>query len=602
MKKFLTFALFAMLCGATITSCKDKDEIAPETEKPEPAGKEDLNVDLSMVSEPTACVGTVPDAIRKHFTNIEGGVSENTKVLIVNRENVSASQADIDKVEDAGGVIVFVEPDDHEFDVTGSCETLNSKYLLEDDELNINFGDGITSDHSKHEDHDGHELPSTNPDDLLPHIYSDEELAEAVHMFNPLAEWVNTQFIEMKARQTRAATRGDDDRTDITKNLEQQRISHTFYFKGETRLRCIWWEDYHVRGTGSVTNTYTIYKLYAFEGQEGSGDYYMVKCNSKIASNDMYKGRWKDIRIGIHIRQTGYFLKDVLFTHTPLDANNQPYSADVVMIPTDGAVSPTTTVNQTTYTSTKSFGINVGGKLKQSSGMDDGDPKSETSGEINVSFSWGWEDSEQQTLSDLDILEQSNGCVVGHTYKVRNTPKYQWSDLYGFTEGCNACKSTIQLNSSWVWYIKGTKDDTTDQILNIRSGYRCNYGAMSFTTTDVSLEEFNWSAHEEEVLQVTPPDRTTVGYVELENTFGDLSISDIEILDDKGNSVYQGKGTYSPKDKVKLALGKGKRSIQFKAGQNAASAKTYVLVAGPLTIEKGKTVNLKSAYDFKVKE
>ena len=63
-----------------------------------------------------------------------------------------------------------------------------------------------------------------------------------------------------------------------------------------------------------------------------------------------------------------------------------------------------------------------------------------------------------------------------------------------------------------------------------------------------------------------------------------------------------GKGSIAKNDAFLRYIPIGKYSVEFKMGPNAHSTKTYVLADEYLTIKRGETMSLNSAFDFEEKK
>lgn len=77
-------------------------------------------------------------------------------------------------------------------------------------------------------------------------------------------------------------------------------------------------ETDYIEGSGAINVSFDIYQVHCYEGQAGSGDYYIVNMSSSVSNNDMYKGRWSNRHGGTYVRICGFYGKAFAMECIPL--------------------------------------------------------------------------------------------------------------------------------------------------------------------------------------------------------------------------------------------------------------------------------------------
>lgn len=230
------------------------------------------------------------------------------------------------------------------------------------------------------------------------------------------------------------------------------------------------------------------YKPFLVTGSASNGLYYAVKANISVSNKDAYKGRWWNRHGGTYVRLTGYYLDNFIATFKPTaKIGDTEYD---VQFPVGCEPTPKTQSNDVHYTTGFEWGLDgtLEGGYSQEKG---GSAGAKLGGHFKYS------DSKSYDIHDVNIynnrdFEQSGGkkkYYVSYKLQLKNLPDYEWSQYRGFTEGCDACKSTVEFNTSWLWYIPGdfTKDNMPT--LSVQICGQPFYGAMSFITTKADLEK-----------------------------------------------------------------------------------------------------------------
>ena len=255
----------------------------------------------------------------------------------------------------------------------------------------------------------------------------------------------------------------------------------------------------NIKGEGSW-NIQLSYKPFLVTGGEAPGLYYAVKACVNIDNSKMYNKRWWNQHGGVYVRLTGYYLNNFVATFMPtakLADTEYPVEFPVNCEPT-----PKTQSESTRY--------DCGYKYGFSGGVHAGGSK-EKGPEAGVDFSGSFEYSESKSyeIHDINILNNRgtesrkkssndekksetedvvNVNYVSYKLQLNNLPEYKYSEYRGFTEGCNACKSTVEFNTCWLWHIPGDFSKDNMPTLSVKISGKPEYGAMSWISSGADLD------------------------------------------------------------------------------------------------------------------
>lgn len=248
-----------------------------------------------------------------------------------------------------------------------------------------------------------------------------------------------------------------------------------------------------IDGEGSW-NIQLSYKPFLVTGGEAPGLYYAVKACVNVDNSKMYKGRWENIHGGVHVRLTGYYLDNFVATFMPTaELADKEYPVE---FPVNCEPTPKTQSNSVNYECGYSYGfsggVHVGGSKEKG-----------PEGGVELSGSFSYSESKSYVIKDINILnnrgtvsratESSTDVVnvnyVSYKLQLKNLPEYKWSEDHGFTEGCDACKSTVEFNTCWLWHIPGNFSKDNMPTLSVQITGKPEYGAMSFYTTGADLDK-----------------------------------------------------------------------------------------------------------------
>ena len=275
-------------------------------------------------------------------------------------------------------------------------------------------------------------------------------------------------------------------------------VSSIYTAKHEVRQAALSDPD-SIEGEGSW-NIQLSYKPFLVTGGEAPGLYYAVKACVNIDNSKMYKGKWKNRHGGVLVRLTGYYLNNFEATFMPtakLADTEYPVEFPVNCEPTpktqNGAVN-----YECGYKYGFSGGVHVGGSdekgaeggVEFSGNFEYSESKSYVIKDINILNNRGTESrkksSNDEKKSETEDVVDVN--YVSYKLQLKNLPEYKWSEDCGFTGGCDACKSTVEFNTCWLWHIPGNFSKDNMPTLSVQITGKPEYGAMSFFTTEADLD------------------------------------------------------------------------------------------------------------------
>lgn len=569
-------ASFLLVCSPVlfITACSDDDDV--------PIPEENLIPDRGpMISDekidnPAVVLGDIPsdmkEALNTRLTHLQNAVDEETDVLFVSSSSLSTYNKEIVTVYENGGIIVVVQP-----------ETAVANDFFEQ------IGWIYELDETKKE------LYAFSRD----HQYILDEVCDEVTINEHLNEFVS--WVNKNLKPILLSPPGSGE-TAIDKLIAAQSITHTYSYSLETlEAQMKWSKPDSIKGDGNFTATYSIYPLYAFEGQPTTGDFYIVSAeytahNTKMCNKDPEKyplHKWEQPHGAFDCHLCGFFL-----TRFSVETNLLSEGKAVVgSFPTGYTPTPQTTQGSTTYSSGMSWnlGADVAVGTKNFSTIDG-----------SVTFKGGvtFSNSQTRTVSDVDIMNQSSDNQVIYSYKVNNLPTHVKGHV---SDPPLVSVANATLYSSWIWRVAETKD-RSDQAFYISTKPSLTYGSCHLYTSAADYHEsrfdINFSDKDVQRTKLTPPNRIPTGLLEINNTFEVAYMSEIVIKNEQGEVVYNsaGKGSISIGNAFLRYFPTGKYTVEFKAGNNHSSLKKYVLSKGYITIERGETLSLNSAFDFEEAE
>ncbi len=528
------------------------------------------------VDEPAVILGDIPsdmkEALSTRLTHLQNAVSEETDVLIVSSSALSSYNKEIVTVYENDGIIVIVQP---EINVVNDWfEQIGWEYELDETKK---------------------ELYAFSRN----HQYILDEASEKITINEHLdgfVSWVN------KSLKPHLLSPPGSGETAIDKLITAQTITHTYSYDLQIEeAHAIGSNPDVIWGDGDFTATYSIYPLYAFEGQPTTGDFYIVTAeytahNAKMCPKDPKDcplHKWNSKHGAFVCKLCGFFL-----TRFNVETNLLTDKDSAIgSFPAGYSPTPQTSQGATSYSSGMSWnlGADVAVGTKNFSTID---------GSVTIKGGVTFSNSQSRTISDVDIMNQSSDKMVKYEYKINNLPTHEDGHI---TDPPLVSVSNATLFSSWIWRVSTTTDGS-NQAFYISTKPTLTYGSCHLYTSAADYKEHRLDVKVEDAkvqkTKLTPPNRIPTGLLSITNNNTGEYISDVVIKNEKGEVEYNSSGKGSiPTDGAFLRyLPTGKYTIEFKMGSNTHSKKTYVLSDEYLTIVRGETLSLNSAFDFEEKK
>jgi len=188
----------------------------------------------------------------------------------------------------------------------------------------------------------------------------------------------------------------------------------------------------------------------------------------------MYQGRYTSRHGLVYCRICGFYLEKLTTTSEIITTSG--YSA---RFPSFGTPMPTTTVGQTSYSSGLSW--NLGGSLSGTIGS-----SMLLCGTISggVTFS----NTQDRSISDVDVLLNTSGSNVKYEYPFNNLP-YYWA--LKITDPPAISVNDAEFVQDWVWRVPESKDGET-RSFQIRNTISPQYGSCHFYSSASDYVRHHW--------------------------------------------------------------------------------------------------------------
>lgn len=570
-------ASFLLVCSPVLffTACSEDDDgpVTEDIETPEDRGP--IASD-ETVDNPAVVLGDIPsdmkEALNTRLTHFQNAVDEETDVLFVSSSTLSTYNKEIVTVYENGGIIVIVQPETAV--VNDWFEQIGWEYNLDETKKELY---AFSRDHQY----------------ILDEAYEETTINEHLDHF---VSWVNKNL-----KPVLLSPPGSGE-TAIDKLIAAQTITHTYSYNLRIEeAHAIWSNPDVIWGDGDFTATYSIYPLYAFQGQPTTGDFYIVTAEYTAHNTNMCPKKpedaplhmWNSKHGGFICKLCGFFLTRFNVETNLLTDQN----AAIGSFPTGYSPTPQTSQGSTSYSSGMSWnlGADVAVGTKNFSTID---------GSVTLKGGVTFSNSQSRTISDVDIMNQSSGNMVKYEYKVNNLPTHVKGHI---SDPPLVSVTNATLFSSWIWRVSETTDGS-NQAFYISTKPTLTYGSCHLYTSAADYEEHRLDVKVEDAkvqkTKLTPPNRIPTGLLSITNNNKGEYISDIVIKNEKGDVEYSssGKGSIAEDNAFLRYIPTGKYSIEFKIGPNTHSTKTYVLCDEYLTIKRGETLSLNSAFDFEEKK
>lgn len=631
--------LLALLCSILVISCEDDP---PGGGNEDPGSSHDANV--GVVFDGDAVIlgvsGEYAADITKAFETLiplkSASVDENTDLLVVPELSESFA-TEIETVYNNGGIVAVAAPsyanvkqwfESHKIPIWQIDERLNHALIYSFSDASHQCVVAYPDDEYFIVDKaDIQTMADKNDDDFFfKHLYDEEEIVEEEtefqggadfatsyveddynDMYTWLHPWItimNEDIRQIEEINSHLARASEPD--DVATTFRAYPYSQIFSFNGSKTIRkCTGSKPDEISGNGSISVSYDIYQIHCYEDQVGQGDYYLVTMTASVANRDMYRGVHRNLHGGVHVRWCGFYATSFEIECTPVDADGNELPADYVMFTTAGFPSPATTIGKTTYTTSTTTNLSLGGSVTAGGKKDKG---AYAEGTFNVSGGWVWSHSESRDIADTDISNNSAGNNVRYKLTFNNLPYYRWGAHFGIDEGnSQTYRSTSEIRASWVWYVPSAKDDDNELPINIRFKAKPSYGDMSWITSKVDLHTHEYSdmGNVETVINLENFIREKCGYLVINNNFSDdTAIKNIRIYratdTEKKDLLWESTETIVPGKDKKTSAFRIKDKYMIYLTTVDGREYEYSTYSDGVTLESCAGVNVYAATDFKL--
>lgn len=423
------------------------------------------------------------------------------------------------------------------------------KAMGDKDDPDFFYADCLKNDTTIVED-EGFENDGSGELDALKHYES--ENPDETSWADYLSPWIDLVNEKVGENESRAMSRAEES-VDVSNLFRYYHYGATFpWDTGEIQVRKLARSKPDcIVGKGSVTYALDIYQVHRYDDEsipgDDSGDYYLVKMKSSLASGDMFRN-FVNRHGGCYVRICGFFAEKFHVKFAPgylkPDGKFEAYGTNQVMIPASAGPIPKTTIGETSYSESFEFGLGAG------IGAEIGaNAKGAVEGKVSADFSVNasWSTSESRTIKDVAVYNNTDGNVVNYTLEYFNLPKKKWVGI-GFKPGFvvddnGAYRSTSSVESSWVWWVPGktvtdARDDSTGKPMVIQFSAMPEYGVKSWVSGDADLKHYHYNLGIVKPTNIYMQDfvRDRMGKISIENRLADnQSIFEISVYRLNGN-------------------------------------------------------------------
>lgn len=360
---------------------------------------------------------------------------------------------------------------------------------------------------------------------------------------------------------------------------------------------------YPIEGSGDVTLRHSIYKFYAFEGNENPGDYYIMQTEVTVESEGMYKGLsrydYKDNYNESTTHICGYYLLNMRLRYELVDSEGNT----VGTFPFGESPKPLTTIGSTTYTYGRSW--KVGGKFRIG-------VRPDTTGIVDympLVFNIAYNNSAKRNKKDMDVINNSTQNIVDYEFRINKLPAENAHKEGVFEPELPPTGLSIadnQQTQDFIWYIADTKDGQGNDVkFKMKQKIELDYGVCFSVSSfvgkgpiDPLSEEIITLTHESE-FDITPPNRTPMGKLKITNKNKKMFIKDVSFTRiGAAKPSARSRGSISFDKSYESYLDAGTYKVQFLMGHNSKDIKTYTLCDDSVRVNKNDDIELFSDFDF----
>lgn len=389
----------------------------------------------------------------------------------------------------------------------------------------------------------------------------------------------------------------DDLVKEATSIFDSQLVSFTspYHIKREVGHVIASDRDY-LEGDGSVSATYKVTPLHAFDDQTGHGDYYLVDATYVVSNEGMYHPNHANYHGGVRVRIGGFCMMNCDIETTLYNGDKKIDGAKVFAV----WPKPETTIESTTYSNT--FGWNLGGSVTGGikSGFNGAGETFEQNYAATIQGGINHTNTETHNVADLAIENKSHDDVVKYNLVNNKTLEFSWWEDYGFSDCSHNAKSSLIFHAAWIWYIPDVKDNDETTKFNIKTVIKPCYKSARFYSTYSDYDDWFDTFTNENVAELQLPNRAPSGTIKIKNNM-EGTITNIRIYDVNNKLVNKSNASFASGETITVNVPIKKLQIEFECGKTASNTKKYKYksrLSDYVELERGTTMDLVADFNF----
>ncbi|MGM9791954.1 MAG: hypothetical protein ACI3Y4_06080 [Candidatus Cryptobacteroides sp.] len=555
MKKHLALLLAAF---AVLVSCNGhSDLVNPEEIKPE-------HVDGTVFF-----AGTMPqyvgEVLYEYLDNTTSNI-ENAEILVFAPSYASLYKKQIREAWENGKIIVLVKPDpasigepDHDLLLIAyhrfSTYRIHDPLNILEHLFDVEVQDDENASESKEKIEEGDSGKSAEIEESAEYYSS-----KIKYLFS----WLNEQLKIRNVQASAPEKTNMEMLTDLSSKIDDLEFSQI-----ESGRLSIGAKDYKlckvalskpdvITRNSELSYVVKITPFYAFETPYSkAADYYFVTMTITSHNAPLF-GTYKKKHGGVHTYAHAFYGENIAWSarlDTSAVNDNKKYTIEFFEEPR-----PTTTKNQTSYTSGFSATLNISGQ----GGIQGGKPA--LVGTVGGSFTWN--NATTVNISDEQVAENSLGSTVNYEYKCVN---FNMHDNHEKAVP-QIAKSNQICSASWCWKVSGVSDyEDTEFSLKIHTdplyGYmyrHATWGAEGHIRHDVHLLNEN---DRDITIKLKRPNRAPTGLIELKNTAENGYVKDVHVVQERTSkpdtTLFESNSSYEQDYLLRYQVPVGKYHLDY---------------------------------------
>lgn len=467
--------------------------------------REEYSVDSVFFRQPCFISGSIPNEVAEVLSTaftLRSTVEE-AEVAILTSEDLDSMSGEIDRLLQEESMLVIYDPDASKVRsaLSSRLPAVNNWDLSGLGFLAVNrFGESCMMPR----------IPALIYEDVC-----------------PLVKWVSQVYPS------------GDDISDIL-NFKLATTSIPYKLKDKEITHVILSHVDRLSGNGAITLNLNVCPLHGYGAQVEDGyDYYIIKAQVSVESNQMYSGNFYKMHGGVKARICGFYLKGLTYDVILTDAQGKSVG-EFCTVPLPATISGSTTYND-------SFGFNLSGAL---------------SGAVEncmVGAGLTYSSSVQNTIPDVSLFNNHHDNVASYTLSMGNLPHYLAK--IAISDPPASAVSTLDINTSWVWRVKVPDGD--DQQYKVTFNVRdMLYGASYFYSSGADFHNLDFEIpNASQTLSLPAPGRVATGKVSINCLSGVLDY--VSLVSQSTGKEYKKTDDH---ETFEFVVPEGEYSVRFAIG------------------------------------